>query len=185
MQVGDILTVTDGPITREQIKEYAKASGDTNPIHTDEEYASTKGGLNGVIAHGMLFYGFVIRTVNKFAMDNKAKLNWIKAEMRGMVRPGDLCVINLKVTAIDGNKISISIEQNSLMPLKAEKDGKVIAFEGETRGWVKEKEKGGVKTIDAEMAGKVGGFSLPKEAGWKVTLREWIAIRGTAEIELK
>jgi acyl dehydratase len=185
MQVGDTITVTDGPITREQIKEYAKASGDTNPIHTDEEYASTKGGLNGVIAHGMLFYGFVIRTVNKFAMDNKAKLNWIKAEMRGMVRPGDLCVITVKVVEIKDNIITLEVEQNSRMPLKAEKGGKVITFEGETRQWVKDKEKAGIKSMEADMEGKVGGFSVPKEPGWKITYREWIAIRAKAEIELK
>jgi acyl dehydratase len=45
-------------ITREQLKAYAEASGDFNPIHLDEEVAK-KVGLPGVIAHGMLIAGLM------------------------------------------------------------------------------------------------------------------------------
>ena len=34
-----------GPITLEMLKRYAKASGDYNPIHTDEEAAKKRGCL--------------------------------------------------------------------------------------------------------------------------------------------
>ncbi len=46
------------PITREQLREYAEASGDPNPIHLDEEIAR-KSGLPGIIAHGMLSMAFM------------------------------------------------------------------------------------------------------------------------------
>lgn len=39
-----------------RIKEYAHASGDFNPIHTDPE-AARLSGLQGIIAHGMLVMG--------------------------------------------------------------------------------------------------------------------------------
>ena len=52
--------VSERPVTftREQIAEYAEASGDHNPIHLDEEFARTVG-LPGVIAHGMLQMGLL------------------------------------------------------------------------------------------------------------------------------
>lgn len=40
-------------ITQEDIKDYAGASGDDNPIHLDEKYAKEHG-FSGKIAHGML-----------------------------------------------------------------------------------------------------------------------------------
>lgn len=46
------------PITQEQLRQYAEASGDNNPIHLDEKVAKSHG-LPGVIAHGMLIAGFL------------------------------------------------------------------------------------------------------------------------------
>ena len=42
-----------GPFSQNDLFEYAKASGDFNPIHLDKEFAKTMG-LDNVIAHGML-----------------------------------------------------------------------------------------------------------------------------------
>ena len=41
------------PVHREQLRKYAEASGDVNPIHLSDE-AAEAAGLPGVIAHGML-----------------------------------------------------------------------------------------------------------------------------------
>lgn len=41
------------PIDRDQLRRYAEASGDPNPIHLSDE-AAEAAGLPGVIAHGML-----------------------------------------------------------------------------------------------------------------------------------
>jgi acyl dehydratase len=41
------------PINRDQLRRYAEASGDPNPIHLSDE-AAEAAGLSGVIAHGML-----------------------------------------------------------------------------------------------------------------------------------
>ena len=46
------------PVSRTQLVKYAGASGDYNPIHYDDE-AARAGGLEGVIAHGMLSMGFL------------------------------------------------------------------------------------------------------------------------------
>jgi acyl dehydratase len=41
------------PVNRDQLRRYAEASGDPNPIHLSDE-AAEAAGLPGVIAHGML-----------------------------------------------------------------------------------------------------------------------------------
>ena len=42
-----------GPFNQNDLVNYAKASGDFNPIHLDKEFAKTMG-LDNVIVHGML-----------------------------------------------------------------------------------------------------------------------------------
>ena len=44
-------------LTRTQIVQYAGASGDYNPLHTDEVFATQVAGYPGVFAHGMLTMG--------------------------------------------------------------------------------------------------------------------------------
>lgn len=57
--VGEALSpLVKAPITQEQLRRYADASGDHNPIHLDEEVAR-RVGLDSVIAHGMLSMAFL------------------------------------------------------------------------------------------------------------------------------
>lgn len=57
LQVGDsakrTITVTD-----EQIRAFAQATGDTNPMHFDDDYAATTP-FGRRIAHGLLTAGFI------------------------------------------------------------------------------------------------------------------------------
>lgn len=55
LAIGTVFTsvLTEG-LTRTQIVQYAGASGDYNPVHTDEIYATRIAGQPGVFAHGML-----------------------------------------------------------------------------------------------------------------------------------
>jgi len=175
MQVGDVITQIDGPMTREGIKAYAKASGDMNPIHIDEDFATNRGGLNGVIAHGMFFYGFAIRLINNIAKQNNAKIASIGCEFRGMVRPGDWVITKATVKSIEGKKVTFEINQVSKMPLKLEKDGAVVkTFEGQTRNWLKPNPakvpEGSVKTE-----------TTPEGV---LTFQEYISIPGKAVLEL-
>jgi len=47
-----------GPVTKDHLKAYAAASGDPNPMHTDEDFARNAG-YKGVFAHGMLSMGWL------------------------------------------------------------------------------------------------------------------------------
>src|SRR4029453_245587 len=62
LTVGDrreLVLVRD--LTRTQIVQYAGASGDYNPLHTDEVFAREVAGYPGVFAHGMLSMGITGR----------------------------------------------------------------------------------------------------------------------------
>ena len=69
--------------TLEQIAAYAEASGDTNPIHLDEDFARSVG-LPGVIAHGMLQMGLLARVAGE-----PGRLRRLSCRFAGMVRPAD------------------------------------------------------------------------------------------------
>ena len=71
----------------EQIAAYAKASGDHNPIHLDDDFARNVG-LPGIIAHGMLQMG-IMGTVAAEAAGGPEKLRRLYCRFAGMVVPGD------------------------------------------------------------------------------------------------
>ena len=51
-----------GPFNQNDLLEYAKASGDFNPIHLDKEFAKTIG-LDNVIVHGMLIMAHLGKSI--------------------------------------------------------------------------------------------------------------------------
>jgi acyl dehydratase len=73
--------------TREQIADYAEASGDHNPIHLEDDFARSVG-LPGVIAHGLLQMG-IAATVASEAAGGPHKLRRLFVRFAGMVLPGD------------------------------------------------------------------------------------------------
>ncbi|MGQ9655956.1 MAG: MaoC/PaaZ C-terminal domain-containing protein [Thermodesulfobacteriota bacterium] len=94
LAVGDPLPpLTKPPITKVQLVRYAGASGDFNPIHTDDE-AARRSGLKGVIAHGLLVMGFVGEAVATWAP--RRCLKRLSVRFSGMTYPGD--VITLRAT---------------------------------------------------------------------------------------
>jgi len=74
-------------VTVEQIRQYAEASGDRNPIHLDETFARSAG-LPGVIAHGMLTMAFANQMVTDWLGD-RSRLKRLQGRFAGMVLPGD------------------------------------------------------------------------------------------------
>jgi acyl dehydratase len=74
-------------VTVEQIRQYAEASGDRNPIHLDDSFARSAG-LPGVIAHGMLTMAFANQTVTDWLGD-RSLLKRLQGRFAGMVLPGD------------------------------------------------------------------------------------------------
>ncbi|HEX7589655.1 MAG TPA: MaoC/PaaZ C-terminal domain-containing protein [Demequinaceae bacterium] len=66
LAVGDVVATQDVAITRDTLVRYAGASGDFNPIHYNDAFA-TSVGLPGVIAHGMFTMGAAASVVESWA----------------------------------------------------------------------------------------------------------------------
>jgi acyl dehydratase len=85
----ELVPLVKPPITQEQLRRYAEASGDFNPIHLDEQ-AAHRVGLDGVIAHGMLSMAFLGQFVNQqIAGIPGARLERLRVRFMDMVRLGD------------------------------------------------------------------------------------------------
>ena len=101
------------PITQEQLRRYAEASGDYNPIHLDEQAAHNVG-LDGVIAHGMLSMAFLGQFVHQqIAVVPGARLEHLKVRFHNMVHLGDTLTCHGKIitrTTQEDMSQSIAIE---------------------------------------------------------------------------
>lgn len=74
-------------LSRTQIVQYAGASGDFNPIHTDEPFATQMSGFPTVLGHGMLTMGMSARVFTDWFGDGQ--LVDLGARFVGQVWPGD------------------------------------------------------------------------------------------------
>jgi len=96
MEVGDLLpTFEKPPVTKIQLVRYAGASGDFNPLHTDDAVAQ-KAGLKGVIAQGSLIMGFVGQAITRWV--SKRYLKRFQVRFKGMTFPGDIISVSASVT---------------------------------------------------------------------------------------
>ena len=91
LKVGDVreLVLVEN-LTRTQIVQYAGASGDFNPIHHDEMFASKAAGYPSVFAHGMLSMGLTGRLLTDWLGDGV--LNEFGVRFVKQVWPGDTLV---------------------------------------------------------------------------------------------
>ena len=88
LKVGDTHTarlVED--LKRTQIVQYAGASGDYNPLHTDEIFTTQVAGYPSVFAHGMLTMGMTGKMLTDYVGD--ARLTKYGVRFTSQVWPGD------------------------------------------------------------------------------------------------
>ncbi|NOX30389.1 MAG: acyl dehydratase [Actinobacteria bacterium] len=99
LEVGQTFTqVVADDLTRTQIVQYAGASGDYNPIHTDNLFATEVAGYPGVFAHGMLTMGLTGKLVTDTVGDGT--LTDFGVRFVNQVWPGDTLTATATVSAI-------------------------------------------------------------------------------------
>jgi acyl dehydratase len=85
-------------LSRTQIVMYAGASGDYNPLHTDEVYTTEKAGYRAVFAHGMLTMGLTGKMLTNWVGDGR--LTKFGVRFTNQVWPGDTLDATATVAAI-------------------------------------------------------------------------------------
>ncbi len=99
LSVGDLheQVVVDN-LSRTQIVQYAGASGDYNPLHTDEVFTTEIGGYPSVFAHGMLTMGLTGTMLTTWVGDGR--LTKFGVRFVSQVWPGDTLTAAATVEAI-------------------------------------------------------------------------------------
>ena len=109
LEAGAELALLSYPVTRADLRAYAEASGDPNPIHLDPEVAAAVG-LPGVIAHGMLTLALAARAVREWTGD--AEVVELGARFAGMVvvpEEGTSLELTGKVVGVTDGLATISL----------------------------------------------------------------------------
>lgn len=94
-------------LSRTQIVMYAGASGDYNPLHTDEVFTTEVAGYPSVFAHGMLSMGMTGKMLTNYVGDGR--LTYYGVRFTAQVFPGATLTAKATVTDIreeDGNPIA-------------------------------------------------------------------------------
>ena len=90
-------------------KRYAEASGDPNPIHTDEEFAKSIG-LPGCILHGLYSMAQVARAHTALADGDPRALKRLRVQFRGMGFPEQEIVVTGTVKEVSDGGIVTETE---------------------------------------------------------------------------
>ena len=99
-------------LTRTQIVQYAGASGDFNPIHHDEMFATKAAGYPSVFAHGMLTMGLTGRLLTDWLGDGVLRefgVRFVKQVFPGDTLTGRAVVKAIQVSGAEG-RVEIEVE---------------------------------------------------------------------------
>ena len=102
VKVGDEIPSLSKVVKREQVKAYADASGDQNPLHQDDAFAQSVG-FPGIIAHGMFSMAHLVKALTDWIGDPSA-LKRIKVQFRAVVFMDETLVARGRVESVDPAK---------------------------------------------------------------------------------
>ncbi len=108
LSVGDTYSETVvKDLKRTQIVMYAGASGDYNPVHTDEPFATKVAGYPTVFAHGMLTMGMTGRMLTNYVGDGR--LTEFGVRFTSQVFPGDTLRSTATVESIEAGLVNLAV----------------------------------------------------------------------------
>ncbi|MCE2461841.1 MAG: MaoC family dehydratase N-terminal domain-containing protein [Pseudomonadales bacterium] len=113
-------------LKRTQIVMYAGASGDYNPVHTDEVFTTEVAGYPSVFAHGMLTMGMTGKMLTNYVGDGR--LTEYGVRFTNQVFPGDTLDATATVTAVRDGIVELdvsTVNQNGAEVLKGSAKARV------------------------------------------------------------
>jgi len=99
LEVGQEVFAVPKVVRRDDVKAYADASGDQNPLHQDDAFARSVG-FPGIIAHGMFSMAHVVTSLTDWVGDPAALLR-IKVQFRAVVYMDETLVASARVASLD------------------------------------------------------------------------------------
>lgn len=108
LKVGDVHSARlIDDLSRTQIVQYAGASGDYNPLHSDEIFTTKVAGYPTVFAHGMLTMGMTGRMLTDLVGD--ARLTKYGVRFTSQVWPGDQLDAKATVTEVADGLVKLDV----------------------------------------------------------------------------
>jgi acyl dehydratase len=99
VKVGDEIPSLSKVVKREEVKAYADASGDQNPLHQDDNFARSVG-FPGIIAHGMFSMAHLTKAITDWLGD-PAALKSLKVQFRAVVFMDEMLVAKGRIVSLD------------------------------------------------------------------------------------
>lgn len=115
--VGDELPELHRVVTRDDVRAYADASGDQNPLHQRDEVARAAG-FDGIIAHGMFTMGHMAACVVAWA-GHPDGVTSLAAQFRAAVWMGQELVAGGRVRSLDEASRTVTLD----LWVTSERDG--------------------------------------------------------------
>jgi 3-hydroxybutyryl-CoA dehydratase len=109
LSIGIGLPVLKRHVTQDVIDNYAKASGDFNPIHVDPDFAA-KGPFGRTIAHGLMTLAFVSQLMNDWSGGAFDECGALDVAFVGPVFAGDTVEVSgivESMTEVDGRPAAL------------------------------------------------------------------------------
>jgi acyl dehydratase len=108
VEIGQEVFSVPKVVKREDVKAYADASGDQNPLHQDDDFARSVG-FPGIIAHGMFSMAHLVTALRDWVGD-PAALRSIKVQFRAVVYMDETLVAKGRVASRDEAGRSVTLD---------------------------------------------------------------------------
>jgi acyl dehydratase len=120
IEVGQEVFSVAKVVRREDVKAYADASGDQNPLHQDDDFARSVG-FPGIIAHGMFSMAHLVSALAGWVGD-PAALKEIRVQFRAVVYMDETLVAKGRVAEVDPAAKRVTLD----VWAEVERDGSVV-----------------------------------------------------------
>jgi acyl dehydratase len=108
VEAGSELPTLGRVVNAEDVKAYAEAGGDANPLHQDDAVAR-EAGFPGIVAHGMFTMGHLAACIARWA-GGPERVRRLTSQFRAPVFMGEEIVAGGRVKSVDAERAIAVVE---------------------------------------------------------------------------